>query len=169
MSRVLAPYAATATSPPTGATTSPKNDNESTHPATPTASSRGRMTSLQGSQGHRIGTSAPGPNTRPGPEPIGVHLVTYQYTCDNDGPTEVNLPMGTATESIPCPACNQLARRVFSRPMVSTVDQTSMRIINSAEATSDRPEVVTSVPSTGRRRRQPMAPPNPMLRKLPRP
>ena len=96
-------------------------------------------------------------------------MVIYQYICDDDGLTEVSLPMGTALESVACPACGQPARRYFSRPMVSTVDQTAMRIIDSTKATSDRPEVVTSVPSMGRRRSQAMAPPNPLLQKLPRP
>ncbi len=96
-------------------------------------------------------------------------MVTYQYNCDDDGPTDVSLPMGTATDTIVCPACSQPARRVFTSPLFSAVDQKRMKLIDSTKATSDRPEVVTSIPSDGRRKKQRMAPPNPMLQKLPRP
>lgn len=96
-------------------------------------------------------------------------MVTYQFTCDEDGPTEVSLPMGTAPGSLPCPRCGGSARRVFSSPMVSHGSQRAMRIIDSTKATSDRPQVVTSIPAGGGRRKQPMAPANPALQKLPRP
>ena len=96
-------------------------------------------------------------------------MVTYEYTCDDHGLTEVNLPMGTAPATGSCRVCDQPARRVFARPMISTANQTAMRIIDSTKATSDRPDVVSSIPPTRRRRSQPTAPPNPLLRKLPRP
>ncbi len=96
-------------------------------------------------------------------------MVTYQFTCEQDGPTEVGLPMGTAPDSIPCPRCGGGARRVFSAPMVSHVSQSAMRLIDSTKATSDRPQVVTSIPSGGGRRKRPPAPSNPALQKLPRP
>jgi hypothetical protein len=44
-----------------------------------------------------------------------------------------------------------------------------MNLIDSTKQTSETPEVVTSIPSAGRRRSQPMAPPDPRLQKLPRP
>lgn len=96
-------------------------------------------------------------------------MVTYEYTCDDHGPTEVNLPMGTAPATGSCRVCEQPARRVFARPMVSTSDQTALRIIDSTKATSDRPMVVTSLPPTRRSRSQPPASLNPLLKKLPRP
>lgn len=96
-------------------------------------------------------------------------MVIYQYCCDQDGPYEVSLPMGTAPKVIPCPRCEGNARRAFSSPMVSQVDQRAMRLIDSTKATSDRPHVVTSIPAGAGRSRQPMAPANPALRRLPRP
>ncbi len=99
----------------------------------------------------------------------GVRVVIYQYCCDQDGPCEVSLPMGTAPKVVPCPRCEGNARRVFSSPMVSQVDQRAMRLIDSTKATSDRPHVVTSIPPGAGRSRQPMAPANPALRRLPRP
>lgn len=96
-------------------------------------------------------------------------MVTYQYLCPTDSSIEVSLPMGTAPTSVDCPECGEPARRVFSSPIVSAVDQTRMRLIDSTKATAERPEIVTSIPSDGRRRKQPMAPPDPRLQKLPRP
>ena len=96
-------------------------------------------------------------------------MVTYQYFCDDDGPTEVNCSMGTAPNWTPCPVCNETARRVFSGPMVALGDQNARRLIESTEATSDRPEVVTAIPPTGARPRQRTTAPNPLLRRLPRP
>ena len=96
-------------------------------------------------------------------------MVTYQYACEVDGLTDVRSPMGTATDTITCPSCSQPAKRVYSMPLVSAVDQKRMKLIDSTKATSDRPEIVTSIPNDGRRRTQPMAPNNPLLQKLPRP
>ncbi|CAB4835118.1 MAG: zinc ribbon domain-containing protein [Actinobacteria bacterium] len=96
-------------------------------------------------------------------------MVTYQYNCELDGPTEIDRPMGEATQTTECPVCHQQAQRVFSMPLVSAVDQKRMKLIDSTKATSDRPEVVTSIPNDGRRKTQPMAPNNPLLQKLPRP
>ena len=96
-------------------------------------------------------------------------MVTYQYACRVDGGTEINVPMGSAPELVPCPVCNEPARRVFLSPMLSAVDQQRMGLIDRTKATSDAPEVVSSIPRDGRRKQQPMAPPDPRLQKLPRP
>jgi putative FmdB family regulatory protein len=96
-------------------------------------------------------------------------MVTYQYVCEADLSFDVRLPMGTAPPSVDCPVCGQRTRRVFATPRVSTVDRTRMNLIDSTKETSERPDVVTSIPSAGRRRSQPMAPPDPRLQKLPRP
>lgn len=96
-------------------------------------------------------------------------MVTYQYVCDADSEIEVNLPMGTAPSSVECPACGEPARRVFSSPRISAVDQRRMNLIDSTKATAERPEIVTSIPSDGKRRKQRMAPPDPRLQRLPRP
>lgn len=96
-------------------------------------------------------------------------MVTYQYACDGHGGTEIDAPMGSAPETVPCPACNEPARRVFSQPMISAVDQKRMGLIDKTKSTSDTPDVVTSLPSTGHRKPQRMAPPDPRLQKLPRP
>jgi hypothetical protein len=44
-----------------------------------------------------------------------------------------------------------------------------MAVIDRTERTSDEPDVVSSIPAAGARRRTRMAPPNPALQRLPRP
>ena len=97
-------------------------------------------------------------------------LVSYQYRCDEHGPTDVDLPMGTAPAHSPCHVCASPARRAFASPMITSGDQNARRLIEATRATSDRPDVVTTIPAaSGRRRKSPTAPPNPLLRTLPRP
>lgn len=98
-------------------------------------------------------------------------MATYEYSCAEHGMTEVDLPMGTAPQSLDCPDCGAPAKRVYSSPMVSSVDQGRMKLIDSTKATADVPQVVSSVPGGGRinSKPTPMAPPDPRLQKLPRP
>jgi len=98
-------------------------------------------------------------------------MARYSYTCADHGPAEVTLPIGTAPQHLDCVQCGQPAKRVYSSPMLSAVDQKRMNLIDSTHQTSDRPEVVTSIPRGGRIKSRPtrMAPPDPRLQKLPRP
>jgi len=98
-------------------------------------------------------------------------VANYTYGCADDGLVEVTLPVGTAPPHLECPQCGQPARRVYRPPMVSAADRTRMTLIDSTNGSADRPEVVTAIPQGGRmnRRRTPTAPPDPRLRKLPRP
>ncbi|MEI7521686.1 MAG: FmdB family zinc ribbon protein [Thermoleophilia bacterium] len=97
-------------------------------------------------------------------------MVTYQYLCDEDGMAEVRLPMGDASPTIDCPQCGGAARRVYSSPMLATGgDPMSRRLIEATTATSDRPDVVTSIPSHGGPSTQQRVTANPLHKKLPRP
>lgn len=96
-------------------------------------------------------------------------MAIYEYKCQEHGRADVEFPMGTAPASVTCDVCGAESQRAYSSPMVSNVDQRRMKTIDATKSTSDRPEVVTSIPSDGRRRKQPMAPPDPRLQKLPRP
>lgn len=96
-------------------------------------------------------------------------MATYEYRCDDDGAFEVTRALGTAPESIMCPACGSEARRVFSPPMLSSTPRALVAAIDHAEKTRDEPDVVTSLPSAGARRRTPVLPLTPTLRRLPRP
>jgi len=96
-------------------------------------------------------------------------VAIYEYRCDDDGVLEVTRPLGTAPESVTCPVCGSEARRVFSKPMLSSVHPALAAAIDHAEKTQHEPDVVTSLPPTGARKRTPVLPLTPTLRRLPRP
>ncbi|MBL8526850.1 MAG: zinc ribbon domain-containing protein [Burkholderiales bacterium] len=97
-------------------------------------------------------------------------MAIYEYQCDQDGVFEVHLPMGTAPQSVNCTECGGPARRVISIPMVRRGTRTAVfGAIDHAERSRFEPEVVTSLPASGARRRTPMAPLTPTLARLPRP
>lgn len=96
-------------------------------------------------------------------------MAIYEYRCDDDGAFEMTRPLGTAPESVACPVCGSEARRVFSKPMLSLSPPALVAAIDHAEKSRDEPEVVTSLPRTGARKRTPVLPLTPSLRRLPRP
>lgn len=96
-------------------------------------------------------------------------MAIYEYQCDDDGVFEVTRPLGTPLKSITCPVCKGEARRVFSKPMVSFSPRALVAAMDHAEKSRDEPEVVTSLPPTGARKRTPVLPLTPTLRRLPRP
>ena len=98
-------------------------------------------------------------------------MTTYEYRCDSDGVLlEVRFPLGTAPESIICERCGAQARRVFSKPMLLSSRRDLVTMLEHAEKTRSDPDVVTSPPSAGaRKRRTPVLPLTPTLRRLPRP
>jgi putative FmdB family regulatory protein len=96
-------------------------------------------------------------------------VATYEYRCDKDGVFDVTRPVGTAPESITCPVCESEARRIFSKPMLSTLPDALVAAVDHADKSRTEPEVVTSLPPTGARRRTPVLPLTPTLRRLPRP
>ena len=73
-------------------------------------------------------------------------MATYTYRCSDDGPADATYPIGTAPPEMDCPACGRSVKRVYTSPMMSAAD----------------PARINSKPT-------PMAPPDPRLRKLPRP
>ena len=96
-------------------------------------------------------------------------MAIYEYRCHDDGAFEITRPLGTPPESIACPVCESEARRVFSKPMLSFSPPALVAAIDHAEKSRDEPEVVTSLPATGARKRTPVLPLTPTLRRLPRP
>ena len=94
----------------------------------------------------------------------------YEYRCDQHGVFEIIRPLGTAPQSARCLECGSEARRVFSVPTVRSGSRTALlAAIDHAEKSRHEPDVVTSVPSTGKSRRTPVLPLTPALRRLPRP
>ena len=96
-------------------------------------------------------------------------MAIYEYRCEHDGTFEVTLPIGTAPTSIACPVCASEAGRVFSSPMVSFAPRALVAALDHEEKTRHEPDVVTSLPPAPARRRTPMLPLTPTLRRLPRP
>lgn len=98
-------------------------------------------------------------------------MANYTFRCGEHGESVTAFPVGTAPTQVDCADCGQSAKRVYTSPMMSAADPKRMKLIDSTHASADRPEVVTSVPRGGRinSKPTPMAPPDPRLRKLPRP
>ncbi|CAN5807981.1 hypothetical protein BH23ACT10_BH23ACT10_07740 [soil metagenome] len=68
-----------------------------------------------------------------------------------------------------CAECDGEAARIYSAPMTAGTSGPAATAIERAEKTRHEPDVVTSLPPRRGARRVPTAPPNPALRKLPRP
>ena len=96
-------------------------------------------------------------------------MAVYEYRCDLDGAFDVALPLGTAPATSPCPVCGSEARRVFSKPMLMSQPRELVAAIDHAEKTRHEPDIVTSLPPRGARKRTPVLPLTPALRRLPRP
>ncbi|MBV9196922.1 MAG: zinc ribbon domain-containing protein [Solirubrobacterales bacterium] len=96
-------------------------------------------------------------------------MATYEYRCDEDGGFEIRQPIGSASKTMTCPVCQGDARRVFSKPMLTSLPRSLGAALDHEEKTRHAPDVVTSLPNTGARKRTPVLPPTPTLRRLPRP
>ena len=96
-------------------------------------------------------------------------MAIYEYRCEHDGAFEVLRPIGTAPASVACPECASESMRVFSNPMVSFAPRALVGALDREERMRYEPEVVTSLPATGARKRTPMMPLTPTMRRLPRP
>ena len=97
-------------------------------------------------------------------------MAVYEYRCEHDGRFDIMRPLGTAPTSATCPECGGEANRVFSKPMLkSSMPRELVSAIDHAEKTRDEPDIVTSLPRAGARRRTPVLPLTPTLRRLPRP
>jgi putative FmdB family regulatory protein len=96
-------------------------------------------------------------------------MATYEYRCDEDGAFEVTRALGRAPASVSCPACGSEGRRVFSPPMLTSTPRALGAAIDRAEKSAHEPEVVTSLPPAPARKRTPVLPLTPTLRRLPRP
>ena len=96
-------------------------------------------------------------------------MAIYEYRCEDDGGFELIRPLGTQPGSAPCPACGREAPRLFSAPMLTRSPRAVVAAIDHAEKSRHEPEVVTSLPPAGARRRTPVLPLTPTLKRLPRP
>jgi putative FmdB family regulatory protein len=95
-------------------------------------------------------------------------MATFPYRCPQDGPFEINRPIGTADRSVPCPQCGGDALRVFTAPLLGLADRGRMSALDRCERTRSEPDVVTSPPGRPRPGTRGAATP-PAWNKLPRP
>ena len=94
----------------------------------------------------------------------------YEYRCDQHGGSEITRPLGKAPKLVLCLVCGGEAKRVFSVGMIRSGSRGALlAAMDHAEKSRHEPEVVTSLPSTGVKRKTPVVPPTPALRRLPRP
>lgn len=96
-------------------------------------------------------------------------MAIYEYRCEQHGTFDVMRAIGTAPASVACPVCERDARRIFSTPMVSSTPAGLVAAIDHAQKTREEPDLVTSLPPADPRRRTPVLPLTPTLRRLPRP
>jgi putative FmdB family regulatory protein len=96
-------------------------------------------------------------------------VAIYEYRCEHDGAFEVTRPIGTAPASVPCPACASEARRMFSSPLLAHTPRALRAALDHEEKTRHEPDVIRSLPRAPARRRTPVLPLTPALRRLPRP
>lgn len=91
-------------------------------------------------------------------------MVTYVYRCLSDGSFDLRRPFGQAVELATCPTCGAAARRVFTSPLLGTLDARVNRAYDDAARSADTPAVVSALPGP-----RPQRPLNPAVRRLPRP
>lgn len=96
-------------------------------------------------------------------------MAIYEYRCEAHGAFEVTRAIGTAPASVQCPTCERQARRVFTKPMLSSTPPELGAALDHAEKTRDEPDLVTSLPPVSPSKRTPVLSPTPTLRRLPRP
>ncbi len=96
-------------------------------------------------------------------------MAIYEYRCEDDGVFEITRPLGAPPEAAACPVCRSESGRVFSKPMLSLAPRAVVAAIDLAEKSGHEPVVVSSLPPSGARRRTPVLPLTPTLRRLPRP
>ncbi|GAY10423.1 zinc ribbon domain-containing protein [Pseudonocardia sp. N23] len=99
----------------------------------------------------------------------GVLVALYRYRCSAHGAFDLTAPIGTAPDTAPCPGCTTASARQFTAPMLATGSRSALALIDRTRATADTPAVVGAPPPRPASRRTPIAPPNPALRRLPRP
>ncbi|WP_232666572.1 FmdB family zinc ribbon protein [Pseudonocardia sp. TRM90224] len=93
-------------------------------------------------------------------------MATYTYRCGADGPVDVRRPIGTAPETIDCPACGGPSARMITAPMLGLADRGRMAVLDRTEASRFEPPVVSSIPTEPRTRGRR---PDPRTARLPRP
>lgn len=96
-------------------------------------------------------------------------MATYRYRCGSHGSFDLSAPIGTAPGTAPCPGCARPSTREYTAPMLGLAPRAAVALLDRTAATAETPAVVSAPPPRPVHRRTPLAPPNPALRRLPRP
>lgn len=92
----------------------------------------------------------------------------YEFRCPDGDTTEAQYLMAEVPDAIDCPTCGHRAGRRTSSPRLSRAGSSAYRLIESTSRSAHEPEVVSSLPTSGRPVRQQYTS-NPLHTKLPRP
>ena len=76
-------------------------------------------------------------------------MPTYGFRCASCGEFDLVRPMSAAADPAGCPDCGADAARVYGAPALRAQDPALRRALDASARSTDRPDVVTSVP--GRR------------------
>jgi len=96
-------------------------------------------------------------------------VAVYEYRCEQDGPFDAILPLGSAPAAMACPECAGASPRVFTAPAVKTMNRELFRALDHEEKTKTDPDLVASLPARPKHQRTPVLPLTPTRAKLPRP
>lgn len=72
-------------------------------------------------------------------------MVHYLYRCAERHDTVHDAPIGTSPQQLDC-VCGQPATRVLTAPMLATMPPARQQAVESAQASAERPAVVTQPP-----------------------
>ncbi|WP_457971558.1 FmdB family zinc ribbon protein [Arthrobacter sp. D1-17] len=92
----------------------------------------------------------------------------YEYRCPQCSVFEVICAMSEATDSSPCPSCQQSAPRKMGTPHLSRSSSAEFRLFDATKRSAHQPQVVRELPGTKGKNAQHYTT-NPLHKKLPRP
>lgn len=96
-------------------------------------------------------------------------MAVYEYRCPDHGEFDLVRPLGTAPSTAHCATCGADATRVYSVSFFRPGSRDVVAAIDHAEKSRTEPEIVRSVPTTGRRKPGTQWARDPRQLKLPRP
>ena len=94
-------------------------------------------------------------------------MPSYSYRCAEGCRFDAIHPMADVPGEMACRECGANARRAVTAPHLSRSGGAAYGLIDGAQRSAHEPEVVSSLPSSGSRRVQPVTR-NPLHAKLPR-
>lgn len=94
-------------------------------------------------------------------------MPSYSFRCEEGCQYDALFSMTEVPSEMACRACGGLARRAITAPHLSAAGSSAYGLIDSAARSAHEPAVVSSLPTAGPRRSQPVTR-NPLHAKLPR-